>query len=179
MLRITIPGREFWDEVNDEFVSYDDYELELEHSLVSLSKWESKWHKPFSTTDMNAEQTLDYIKFMTVNSGVDPDIYTRLTQENIEEIRGYISNPMTATTFSKEQGGKRNNEIVTSELIYYWMIALNIPFECQYWHLNRLMTLIRVCSIKNAPAKKMSKNDIRRQNAALNAARLKQFNTNG
>ena len=174
MLRITIPGREFWDEVNNEFVSYDDCELKLEHSLVSLSKWESKWQKPFLTTDMNGEQTLDYIKIMTINSDVDPEVYTRLTQENIETIRDYISNPMTATTFRKDQSGKRNNEIVTAELIYYWMIAYNIPFDCQKWHLNRLLTLIQVCEVKNNPnKKKMSMNEIYSQNSSINAARRK------
>ena len=178
MLQITIPGIEMWDEVSSCFVTYEPCTLELEHSLVSLSKWESKWCKPFLSSDKTDEETLDYIKFMTMTEGVSPDVYTRLTQQNIEQVRDYIADPMTATTFKKEQG-KRNNEVITAELIYYWMIALNIPFECRYWHLNQLITLIRVCSIKNAPAKKMSKNEIRRQNAALNAARLKQFNTNG
>lgn len=170
---------EFWDNEKCEFINLEGRELELEHSLVTLSAWESKWKKPFLTTKLNAEETLDYIKIMTVTKDVDPLIYSTLSEANIQQIRDYIADPMTATTFRDIQGGRRNNEVITAELIYYWMIALNIPFECRYWHLNQLITLIRVCSIKNAPAKKMSKNEIRRQNAALNAARLKQFNTNG
>ena len=178
MLQITIPGIEMWDEVSSCFVTYEPCTLELEHSLVSLSKWESKWKVPFLTSDMTTEQTLDYIKFMTMTEGVSPDVYTRLTQQNIEQVRDYIADPMTATTFKKEQG-KRNNEVITAELIYYWMIALNIPFECQKWHLNRLLTLIRVCNIKNTPPKKMSKRSLMQRNAALNAARRKQLNTTG
>lgn len=179
MLRIRTPDVEMWDNVNCEFINLEGVELEMEHSLYTISKWESKWHKSFLMSKLNAEETLDYIKIMTVTQNVDPLIFATLTDENIEEIHKYITAPMTATTFSEVPGGRRKTEIITAELIYYWMIALNIPFECQYWHFNRLMTLIRVCSIKNAPPKKMSKNDIRRQNAALNAARLKQFNTNG
>ena len=116
---------------------------------------------------------------MTVTQNVNPDVYNKLTVENVEAINEYIYAPMTATTFREDKTGKLNNEIVTSELVYYWMVALNIPFECQKWHLNRLLTLIRICNVKNQPPKKMSKGDIMRRNAALNAARRKQFNSNG
>ena len=181
MLRITVPiSPEGWDEVKGEFVDPKTRTLQLEHSLVSLSKWESKWCKPFlSSNEKTAEETLDYIKCMTLTQNVDPDVYNHLTAKNIEEINQYIYAPMTATTFSEDKKGKGSREVVTSELVYYWMIALNIPFECQKWHLNRLLTLIRVCNIKNTPPKKMSKRDIMSRNAALNEARRKRLNTTG
>ena len=181
MLQIKVPLiAERWDEEKEEFIEAKYQTLSLEHSLVSLSKWESKWCKPFLTKeDKTAEETLDYIKFMTVTQNVKPEIYDHLTADNIAEINDYIGAPMTATTFSDDRTSKNRREIITAELIYYWMIALNIPFECQKWHLNRLLTLIRVCNIKNSPPKKMSKQEIANRNAALNAARRKQLNTKG
>ena len=181
MLQITIPiTQEGWDEEKEEFVKEKTVTLQMEHSLVSLSKWESRWCKPFlSNTGLTNEESLDYIKCMTLSKNVDPDVYNHLTKANVDAVIAYINAPMTATTFSKDERGKANKEIVTSELIYYWMIALNIPFECQKWHLNRLLTLIRVCNIKNQPAKKMSRREIMSRNAALNAARRKQLGTNG
>ena len=178
MLQITIPASEMYD--GEFFHEYKEQTLQLEHSLVSLSKWESKWRKPFLSKDNKTdEEILDYIKCMTITQNVPPETYLRLTMDNIKEINAYIDSPMTATTFSDHKTGKSGREIVTSELVYYWMIALNIPFECQKWHLNRLLTLIRVCELKNAPPKKRSKRDIMSNNAALNAARRKQFNTRG
>lgn len=182
MLQITVPiSPEGWDEEKQEFVDPKVQVLQLEHSLVSLSKWESKWCKSFlSRSDKTGEEILDYIKCMTLTQNVSPDVYNHLTQENIKQINQYIEAPMTATNFSEDKSGKANREVITSELIYYWMIALNIPFDpCQKWHLNRLLTLIRVCNIKNAPPKKMSKRDVMSRNAALNAARRKQLNTRG
>lgn len=186
MLEITVPARkptELWDEERQEFVyipGAKEVTLCLEHSLISLSKWESKWRKSFlSKEDKTEEETLDYIKCMTLTKNVDDEVYHRLSRENITEINKYIQAPMTATYFSKEQGGKGSREQITSELIYYWMIALTIPVEFEKWHLNRLLTLIRVCNIKNQPPKKMSKRDIMSRNAALNAARRQQMNTNG
>lgn len=180
MLRITIPAVEQWDEIKQEFVFTKEQTLSLEHSLVSLSKWESKWCKVFLTKDnKTSEETLDYIKFMTLTQNVDSEVYNYLTNGNISEINEYIEAPMTATYFSDEKTGKTSREQITAELIYYWMIALNIPFECQKWHLNRLLTLIKVCNIKNQPPKKRSKKDIMSRNAALNAARKKQLNTKG
>ena len=181
MLRVNIPlGPEGFDEETGEFLEAESYVLKLEHSLLSLSKWESKWCKSFiDNKDLTTEETIDYIKCMTLNEDIDESIYNRLTNEIINQVNDYIAAPMTATTFSNDKGGKGGREIITSELIYYWMIALNIPFECQNWHLNRLLTLVRVCNIKNAPPKKMSKRDIASRNAALNAQRRAQYNTKG
>lgn len=180
MLKIVVPAGEMYDEKKEEFISIKEQTLQLEHSLVSLSKWESKWHKPFlDKKEKTFEETIDYIRCMTLTQNVDPKVYNFLTRENVEEINKYIENPMTATTFSDNANGKNNREIVTSELVYYWMIALNIPFECQKWHLNRLITLVRVCNVKNQPPKKMSKREIMNRNAALNAARRKQLNSKG
>lgn len=181
MLTITVPiSPEGWNETKQEFVEPKSQILQLEHSLISLSRWESKWQKPFySKKEMTDEEALDYIKCMTLNKTVDPDVYNHLTRENIDDVMKYIGNPMTATTFRKDDKSQNNREIITSELIYYWMIASNIPFECQKWHLNRLITLIRVCSIKNSPPKKMNKREIMSRNAALNAARRKQLNSKG
>lgn len=181
MLRITIPAIEGWDENKQEFVDMKPAQtLLLEHSLVSISKWESRWCKPFaSAIDKTSEEMFDYIKCMTLTQNISDDVYNRLSIENVKQIIEYIHAPMTATWFNERKNVSRSSEQITSELIYYWMIALNIPFECQNWHLNRLLTLIRVCNAKNQPQKKMSRREILSQNAALNAARRKQFNSKG
>lgn len=180
MLQITIPGAEYFDDAKQEFVYEKEQTLQLEHSLVSLSKWESKWKKAFlSGKDKSYEETLDYIKCMTITKNVNPSVYSRLTNENLEQINSYISDPMTATYFPKDETKKNSREVVTSELIYYWMIAMNVPPEYQKWHLNRLLSLIRVCEIKNAPPKKMGRKELMSRNAALNAARRKRLNTKG
>ena len=179
MLTITIPAMELFNDITQEFIETKAQTIQLEHSLVSISKWESKWNKPFlANNDKSIAETLDYIRCMTITQNVNPDIYRRLSRSNIEDINNYIDAPMTATTFSDNKSG-RSREIVTSELIYYWMISLNIPMECQRWHLNRLLTLIRVCNVKNTPPKKMSRREIMNRNAALNAARRKQLNSKG
>lgn len=181
MLTITIPDREMFDERTQTFFTIKGQTLTLEHSLVSLSKWESKWCKPFLSPKVSKtwEETKDYIKCMTITQNVDPSVYENLTKANMDEVNAYIEAPMTATTFSESKQQSTNKEIYTSELIYYMMIAFNIPMECQKWHLNRLLTLIRVCNVKNSPQKKMSKRDIMSRYAALNASRRKQFNTTG
>lgn len=179
MLQIKIPAVEQWDEISEEFVSSKEQVLTLEHSLVSISKWEAKWCKPFlRKAPKTVEETIDYIRCMTTTQNVNPKAYSFLTVENMNEINSYIEAPMTATTI-KEMPGRRGGEEVTSELIYYWMIALNIPFECQKWHLNRLLTLIRVCNIKNQPPKKQSARATLNQYNAINAARRKQLNSKG
>ena len=183
MLEITIPAmnRELYDERTNKFITINTKEttLRLEHSLVSLAKWESKWRKPFlSTTQKTEEETIDYIKCMTITQNVNENIYNYLTPKNISEVNAYIDNPMTATTFV-ESKKKNNGEKITAELIYFWMINFNIPMECQKWHLNRLLTLIRVCSVKNEPPKKMSQREVMNRNAALNQARRQKLNSKG
>lgn len=170
MLTIKIPLAEALQD--DEFVITESFELEMEHSLASLSKWEQFFEKPFlGKEEKTPEETLWYIKAMTLTPNVPPEIYANLSPENVEEIDRYINAKMTATTFSENQNQRPTREIITNEIIYHWMIALNIPFECQFWHLNHLIALIRVCNLKNTPPKKMSKADAAAQRRALNAQR--------
>lgn len=180
MLRITIPATELWDEDKEEFINTKEQTLQLEHSLVSLSKWESKWHKPFLSKDIKTEEeNIDYIKCMTITQNVDPKVYDFIPNDIREKIKEYIEDKMTATWFNDEKSGKGGSEQITSELIYYWMITQNIPIKCEKWHLNRLLTLIKVCNVKNQPPKKMGKKALMSQRAQLNAARRKQLNTKG
>lgn len=179
MLKLKVDPFEVYNEKDNTFTEFPETNLQLEHSLVSISKWEAKWNKPFLSKEPKSyEELLDYIKCMTLTQNVNPEIYKYLNQDAINKINAYIEAPMTATTFREDQG-KRNNEIITNEIIYYWMVSFNIPFECQKWHLNRLLTLIRVCSIKNTPAKKMSTREIMNRNRALNKARRAQLHTKG
>lgn len=177
MLTIKLKS-EYWDEKNEEFINTDCGEIHLEHSLVSISKWESKWKKSFINSDKQiGDELYDYIRCMT-KEPISLDLIKSMDADVIQQIIEYINDPMSATTI-KTNGTKRSNrEVITSELIYYWMIALNIPFECQEWHLNRLLKLIEVCNLKNDP-KKMGKNEILRQNRDLNAARRKALHTKG
>ena len=182
MLTIAVPiTQEGWDEEKQEFIEPKVQMLQLEHSLVSISKWESKWCRAFlGKTEMTYEETIDYIKCMTLTKNVDPDVYNHISVSNIEEIKNYIAAPMTATHFyENKENRKPNQDTVTSELIYYWMITLGIPVEFEKWHLNRLLTLVQVCNVKNQPAKKMSKSEIASRNRALNAKRRQQFNSRG
>ena len=179
MLKVTIPSIELYDERINEFFTTKEQTIQIEHSLVSLSKWESKWCKPFLTKEEKThEESIDYIRCMTITQNVDDNVYKLIGQGIIEEVSRYIEAPMTATAFNTEnKNGSR--EIITAEIIYYWMIALNIPFECQKWHLNRLIALIKVCDIKNTPSKKMSKREIMERNRSLNLARREALNTKG
>lgn len=180
MLTICVPASELWDDEKQEFISIKSQELRLEHSLVSLSKWEAKWQKPFlAKNGITPEEMLDYVRCMTLTQNVSPLVYLHLSAENIKQINEYIDSPQTATTFHNLNNRGGSGETITSELIYYWMVSLQIPFECEKWHLNRLLTLIKVCSVKNEPAKKMSQKAIRSQNSALNAARRKQLRSKG
>lgn len=179
MLVLKIPDVEFFDNATSEFKTIKGRTLKLEHSLLSISKWESRWQKPFLSSDKNYDETIDYIKCMTIDNDVDELIYKILDSKQIEVIKNYITSPMTATWFSNDKKTSTSQEVVTSELIYYWMVAMNIPFSCEKWHINRLFTLIKICGIKNEPAKKMKKSDVLRQNAALNAARRKKLNSKG
>ena len=178
MLRITIAGGTIFNERTNKFKDIKGQTIELEHSLISISKWESKWKKPFiSKKEKTVEEIIDYVRCMCLTQNVDSRVFNNLSEENVKEIRAYIEDPMTATTLPKD--GKQGKEVITSELIYYCMIACNIPIEFQKWHLNRLMTLIRVCEIKNSPQKKMSRKEILARNKALNDARRKKLGTTG
>lgn len=181
MLTITVPAKELFDAVNSRFIYVKEQTIQLEHSLVSISKWESKWEIPFlGKGEKTREQMLDYIRCMTITKNVDPTTYLALTSENVEQISKYINAKMTATWFNeKEKRGRKSSEVVTSELIYYWMIVANIPPEYQKWHLNRLLTLIKICGIKSNPGKKRSKREILEENRRINAQRRAEMNTRG
>lgn len=177
-IKVFVPGTRFWNKHTEKFLYSKDTTLLLEHSLLSISKWEQKWHEAFlGNKEKTSEQWLDYIKCMTIAQNVDPLVYSALTEENLRKIFEYIKDPMTATTI-KERPGKRQQRVITNELIYCWMTQFGIPFECEKWHLNRLMTLIRVCS-EEANPRKMSKGDIYKNNHALNAARKARLHTHG
>lgn len=185
MLKLHIAGRELFDDDAQEFFTIDGCDLLLEHSLVSISKWESKYHKSFfNTKDKTAEEAIDYIRMMVVGKEPkDKDVFYLLTQDQCEQIKRYIDDPMTATVFSKEDEAKAttarvNGKFVSSEEVYYWMTAQNIPFECQHWHINRLITLIKICAIKNKPEdnkknKRMTSSELANRRARMEAARKK------
>lgn len=180
MLKIIIPGDEYFNEETETFQTVGDFELELEHSLISLSKWESKYKKPFlSSEGKSPEEILAYVKAMILTPIYPEDLFLRLTQKNYAEINDYIESKESATTFGHMPERKGRGEIITSELIYYWMVAFNIPFECERWHLNRLFALVRICNIKNQKPKKMSRSEIAARNRELNAQRRLQYNTKG
>ena len=179
-LTIIVPGQELYDSSTNEFVEIARTSLTLEHSLLSISKWESKYKKAYlSREPKTTEELIDYIRCMTITPNVPTNVYRGLTQENYKDVIAYIEDNRTATTFS-DKNKKSSREIVTSEIIYYWMTALNIPFEpCQKWHLSRLLTLIDVCAIKNAPPKKMKKGEALRRQHSLNEARKAKYHTRG
>lgn len=179
MLTINLPGREYYDEAANRFITTKPLTLRLEHSLISISKWESKWHKPFLGTERKTrEEELDYIRCMSLDKIQDSTVLLGLSASDFEAIRTYLEDSMTATTFhNKQKSGKHG--IVTSEIIYYWMTELNIPFECEKWNLNRLLTLIRVCDLKKSPGKKMKRRDALAQQRSLNAARRAKSGSRG
>jgi hypothetical protein len=180
MLTIVVPGVEMFDEASQEFVSVDDVTLELEHSLVSLSKWEQIYEKPFlGKGEKSTEEVLGYVKAMTLTSEVPEVVFSKLSADNYTAINAYIDAKMSATWFNDGPGAPSSKDVVTSELIYYWMITFQIPFECERWHLNRLFTLIRVCNVKQAKPKKMSRAEIAARNRELNAQRRAQLGTKG
>ena len=188
MLKLYIEGRELFDEETSSFYSIKPQTISIEHSLVSISKWESKWHKPFLKNAHNSntgisttEEFIDYVKCMTLTQNVNPLVYACLSNENINQIAEYIEDPMTATTFSDTRPGGSDNSVITAELIYYNMISYGVPMECQKWHLNRLLALLRVCAIKNSSesGKKMSKSEVMARNRALNAQRRAKHGTRG
>ncbi len=181
MLEIIVPAQEYYDEETNTFFNDKEVMLRMEHSLISISKWESKWHKAFlSKRPRSSEETLDYFRCMTINQ-VDPSVFSRLTTDNVSQIVDYINEPMTAVYMPKDdrEGGRGPKDVTTSELLYYYMVSLGIPFDCEKWHLNRLLSLIHVCEIKNRPPKSMSKAEIARRNSKLNAARRAKHHTRG
>ena len=169
MLQITVPAREAWDEINQQFINTKETTIRLEHSLVSVSKWETEWCVPFlNKRDMTVEQIRDYVRCMTVTQNVDPNVYLNLTEKNLKEVFDYIASKKTATFFSdKEKGGRRR--IITSELIYCWMVMWRIPFQCEKWPLDRLITLIRVCEAENKQPKQGSRRSAIQRNAEIKA----------
>ena len=180
MLQIVIPGMELFNAQTNEFKNTKEVTLSLEHSLVSVSKWESKWKKPFLTDDPKTrEESLDYIRCMTITQNVSEDVYSRINSETMQKIQNYIDDPMTATWFNEQKKKSSRKETITAELIYFWMIAYNIPFECQKWHLNKLLTLIKICDIKNSPEKKMNKKEATEWQRTMNARRRAALNTKG
>lgn len=179
MLRLVL-GSEFFNEETSEFVISEEVVLEVEHSLASLSKWESKWEVPFlGDTPKTEEQTIDYVKMMIIGEIPPEKTLEKILNNDLLKINEYISAKMTATWFSNNNQKKGPQPVVTAEIIYYWMISFGIPFECQYWHLNKLLTLIEVCQRKNAPKTKMSRAEVAAQQRALNEQRRKQYNTTG
>lgn len=181
MLELEVPAGELYDEVNECFIETKPVILRLEHSLVSISKWETKWRKPFlvKTPPKTREESLDYIRCMTLNQNIDPMLYESLRPNELRKINEYIEANLSATTFSNAQKARPNNQVMTSEMYYYYMVAYRIPFECQKWHLSRLTALIRICDIKNNPGNKMSRREVLNQNRALNEARRKAKHTKG
>lgn len=180
MLKLIIKGEEFWNAETEEFESSDDVEIELEHSLLSLSKWESKYKKPFLDANNKSRQEIFYyIEAMIISPNYSQELLTMLSKENIDEINAYIESTESATTFGEMPKVKGKGETITSELIYYWMVAFNIPFETELWHLNRLFSLIRICNIKNSKPRKMSRGELSRQYKDLNEKRKEKLGTKG
>ena len=182
MLILDIPEMELFDESTDRFITIKPQTLKLEHSLISISKWESKWLKPFLTKDNKTkEELLDYVKCMLVNPISNDDVITYLSAQNIRKIIDYIDSPMTATTVTFFENEKKygKSETITSELIYYWMISAGIPFECEKWHINRLFSLLKICSVKNAPKKKTNTREFAKSQSDLNAKRRAMMKSKG
>ena len=173
VLDLYIPGKEFWNSELQEFIYTKDITLHLKHSLVSLTRWEQHYKRRFlDNGPKNEEEYRFYIQCMTLNKDVDPLVYTVLQEDDIKKVTDYLHDSMTATTLPKQNNNRSNSEKLSSELIYYYMTALNIPFECEKWFLNNLIILISIASIKNNPQEKKSKpswSSIRALNAERNA----------
>jgi hypothetical protein len=179
MLQLSIKLNEFYDEEHERFIPGHEAVLELEHSLVSLSKWEQTFEKPFLSNEKTSEETLSYVKMMIVGNEFPEELFGRLSDEHFIAINTYINAKMTATWFNDKNVKPGPKEVITAEIIYYWMIELGIPFECQHWHLNTLLTLIKVCNLKRTPPKKMTRAEEAAQRRALNEKRRREAQSNG
>jgi hypothetical protein len=180
MLTLLVEGDEYYNEETQEFETQESFVLEFEHSLVSLSKWESKHNKAFlNNRSKTREEIMSYIECMILTPVYPEGIVNRFTNANLETINEYIESKQTATSFGEMPQRKGRTEVITSELIYYWMVAFTIPFECERWHLNRLFALIRICNIKNTKPKKMSRSEVARRNRDLNERRKAELGTSG
>ena len=180
MLNLFIEGVELFNEEDNTFTSAEDVQLQLEHSLVSLSKWESEHKKPFLSKEQKApDEIRSYVKAMIITPNYPDDVVSRLDGSHMDQIVAYIESSESATTFGTMPEVRGRGEVITSELIYYWLVAFNIPFECQTWHLNRLFSLIRICNIKNAKPTKMSRQELMARNRALNDKRRAELGTRG
>lgn len=187
MLSVVIPPVELWDENKQEFINFPGAKIMLEHSLIAISKWEAKYRKAYLSMDKKTEaETRYYVKCMTITPNVPDLAYRCLTSENYKEIKAYIDSPMSATTFRENKNHPHSNEKITSELIYYWMVSNQVPFECEKWHINRLMNLLKICSIKNQESQKGMKKPKKTASsshmasmAALNAQRRAALGTKG
>ena len=178
-IEISIPETRLWDPIKEEFLYVKSQKLLLEHSLLSISKWEAKWKKPYLSSEKTPIEVVDYIRCMTLTKNVDPNVYYAIPTMELEKLQNYITDPMTATTITNHEQKRPGREVITAEILYWQMAQLNIDLEWEKRHLNRLITLIQVCAIKSQPPKKMSKRDIARQNKALNAARRKRTGSRG
>lgn len=180
MLTITVPATESFDEAESKIIRSEEWTLSLEHSLVSLSRWESKWKKSFLfSKDKSVEEVYGYVEAMCLTPDVPPEVFSKLSQANFDAINEYINEKMTATTFNEMPNQRPGRDVITAELIYYWMIALQVPVECENWHLNRLMALIKVANLKNSPPKKMGKNEMLAQRERMNEERKARWGTSG
>lgn len=182
MLQIEVNGTQLWDEEKEQFVSTDSTVIRLEHSLVSISKWESIYKRPYLVPQrFSQKETVDYIKCMCLDDNISDEVFFAVYGDSslMKQIDDYINSSPTATTINDNDKKKRNSEKITSELIYYWMVANEIPFTCETWHIERLLTLIRVCNVKNQPPKKQSSKDIYARNKQLNAARRAKHHSKG
>ena len=181
MLELTVRAQEYYDDNSEMFINIPQQTIQLEHSLYTISKWEAKWKKAFlGKQEKTPEEDGDYIRCMTMTENVNPMVYLGLTMDQRRKIAEYIEDKACATYLPTRNSETANADTVTAELIYYWMVSLQIPFECQHWHLNRLLTLIRVCDIKNNPSKGgRSARDIMRQNNAINAQRRAKYHSKG
>jgi hypothetical protein len=179
MLRITVTMSESFDEEKQEFLS-ETFDLELEHSLVSVSKWESIWEKPFLVQeDKTPEEVFSYIECMILNPDPPPEIVYKLSERDLKVVHDHIASKATATWFNEQKVAGRSSETFTSELIYFWMSSFAIPFEAENWHLSRLLTLIRIHNVKNQKPKKMNRNEMAAQRRAENERRKKALGTTG